>query len=98
MSVETLRRRSGSLRFPLCRHESVANPFHDFFETRRLIEDCRLAPVIHCDIDSAAGKTDGSLEVCHPAIQVATVLTSEQSLHCLRVLSAAFFLRIDGDM
>src|SRR5437667_12886049 len=98
MSVETLRRRSGSLRFPLCRHESVANPFHDFFETRRLIEDCRLAPVIHCDIDSAAGKTDSTLKVGHAAIQVATAVAAQQPFHGLRVFSPAFFLRVDGDM
>ena len=58
-------------------YEFCADAFHDFFETLRLIEDCRLAPVIHCDIDSAAGKTDGSLEVCHAAIQVATVVAGQ---------------------
>src|SRR5207247_6797344 len=82
----------------LLSHEFGADAVHYFFETRRLIEDCRLAPVIYCDIDSAAGKTDSTLKVGHAAIQVATAVAAQQPFHGLRVFSPAFFLRVDGDM
>src|SRR5438477_441111 len=57
--------------------EFCADAVHDFFETRRLIEDCRLAPIIHGDVDAAAGKTDRTFEVGHSTIHVATVLAGK---------------------
>ena len=50
--------------------KSFANLVHDFFEAGRLVttvQDCRLTPIIYRNVDPAAGKTDSTFEVCHPA-------------------------------
>jgi len=57
-----------------------SHPIHDLFERRRLlaaVHDCRLPPIIHCDVDFTADKPDGSLEVCHAAIYITTAFAGQ---------------------